>query len=96
MGNPALYPTGEVANGAPSTATSTVAALEAQQAIDVKDRERLEARFPRTISQRDQARATGAEDPERYGETGLMRSTEYPLPKSSAQLMNASPARRTG
>jgi hypothetical protein len=90
MGNPWLAPDGSVANGAPSSATSTVSALEAQRAIDVKDRERLEARFPRTISPRDQAQEAGAEAPERYGSTGLMRSTTYPLPKSSAQLMNAS------
>jgi hypothetical protein len=95
MGNPWLAPDGSVANGSPSTATSTVAALEAQGKRDRAAYAWAEDRLPRHVQPRDQARATGAEDPERYGETGQM-TTAYPLPKSSAQLMNASGARRTG
>jgi hypothetical protein len=96
MGNPALRPDGSVQGVAPSTATSTVAALEAQQEKDRAAYAAYDARLPRHVMPRDQARATGAEAPERYGNVGEANTAEVPLPKvQNAALMNADPARNT-
>jgi hypothetical protein len=87
MGNPALKPSGEIQGVGPPTATSTTAAITPAQAA-------LEDRLPKFISQKDQAEATGA-DPRRYGDVGEAATAQIPA-RSSAALMNAAPARRTG
>jgi hypothetical protein len=91
MGNPALRPDGTVQGVSPPPAIPATAALveplrPAQQTFD--------RRMPKIISPLDQAEASGA-DPQRYGNIGPANMAEE-LPKSSAALMNAAPARRTG
>jgi hypothetical protein len=95
MGMPPTNERGEdMTNTAPVMATTATAALMEQSKKDRAAYAWAEDRLPRSVAPSDQALSTGG-DPRDYGEVGAAGTAQIPA-RSSAALMNASRARRTG